>query len=61
MKVYRVRVEVVTSDRGIFVRWLEDGYFANRQTAEARAEELNNLHRLDRGEAVVDEIEVIED
>ena len=61
MKVYRVKIEKLTSDWGRFDGWRELGYYVNKAKAEEVGKDFSDSHNhIDFGKVKIDEIEVIE-
>ena len=59
MKIYKVEIEKLTFDRGIFNGYKLVGHYTNKEKAERIAEEVyNNRNQIVEGEIYITEIEV---
>jgi hypothetical protein len=59
MKIYKVEIEKLTFDRGIFDGYKLVGHFTNKAKAERVAEEVyNNRNKVVEGKTYITEIEV---
>ena len=59
MKIYKVEIEKLDFERGLFQGWLTTGYFANKEKAERMAkEDYENRDPVVRGKTRVVTIKV---